>query len=87
MKVVIESIGDQSFTVMELPEEGIAVLDDGPQLPEEGGQTYDSIEGALDAARTLLGGDDLMMTDKPMIEGESDFVKGFKAIRGIDQGY
>lgn len=87
MKIVIESIGDQSFTVMELPEEGVAVLDDGPQLPEEGGQTYDSLEGALDAARKLLGGDDLTMTNKPMIEGESDFVKGFKTTRGIDQGF
>lgn len=87
MKVCIESIGDQSFTVMELPEEGIAVLDDAPQLPEDGGQTYDTLEGALDAAKKLLGGDDLMMTDKPMIEGESDFVKGFKQTRGIGEGF
>ena len=87
MKIAIESIGDDSYTVMELPPEGMAVLDDSPQLPEEGGQTYDSLDGALDAARKLLGGDDLMMTSKPMIDGESDFVKGFKTTRGIDQGF
>lgn len=48
----------------------------------EGAQTFQSAEEACQAAIAMLGGG-----AEPMIEGEEDFVQGFKGARGIEQGF
>lgn len=51
----------------------------------EGAQTFQSAEEACQAAMSMLGGGGEQ--EQPMIEGEADFVQGFKGARGIEQGF
>ena len=50
----------------------------------EGAQSFQSAEEACQAAIAMLGGGE---SAEPMIEGEEDFVQGFKGARGIEQGF
>jgi hypothetical protein len=54
------------------------------EMPEEMGQPeiYDTLDEAIEYLRSKLGGE----MGKPMIEGEEDFLAGFKGAQG-DQGY
>ena len=92
-KVCIYALDDGSYSV-ELEPQGEG-MDEGVEVPASPQdmqqdvapeQVFASVDEALDAARALLdgGGADL---GKPMIDGEEDFVAGFKQARGIDQGF
>lgn len=90
-KVCIYALDDGSFSV-EMEQEGAEGMESPDEMPAsptdmqedaaegEYEQVFASVDEALDAARTILAGD--TTTDKPMIEGEADFVAGFKQARG-----
>ena len=48
----------------------------------EGAQTFQSAEEACQAAIAMLGGG-----GEPKIDGEEEFVSGFKQARGVEQGF
>jgi hypothetical protein len=76
-------------------EDGMFTVQSGAE-PE---QVFDSLDGLVAALPAMFGGEGLEPPmpmegtqevppiEKPMMEGESDFVAGFKKSRGIDQGY
>lgn len=53
---------------------------------QEMGQTFATIDEALDYVRSQLGGN-AAEQPKPMMEGEAEFVGGFKKARGMEQGF
>ena len=78
--VCITANDDGSFAVyLEAPEmEGME-----GEMPEETGESFASMDEALSAAASMLGGEE----EQPMIEGEEDlqaqFEGGFKQARGM----
>lgn len=55
------------------------------EMPEEAGQSFDSLDAALAAAAAMF---DAPGEDKgPMIDGEEDFVSGFKNANGVNGGF
>lgn len=80
--VCITANDDGSFAVyLEAPEmEGME-----GEMPEEAGESFASIDEALSAAASMLGGTG--EEEQPMIEGEADlqaqFEGGFKQARGM----
>lgn len=94
-KVCIYALDDGTFSVelesqgeaggaegMETPASPVDMQEDAAMGAPE--QAFTTVDEALDAARTLLAGDgaDPMGADKPLMEGEADFVAGFKQARG-----
>ena len=90
MKVSIEQTEDGMYSVEE--EQGM----DGAEMPESPGspqdlqedaaegesdQKFSSLDEALNAARAILEGG-AASGSKPMMDGEADFVAGFKKARG-----
>lgn len=97
-KVCIYALDDGSYSVELEPQgEGMG-MDEGVEMPASPQdmqqdaamgapeQVFATVDEALDAARTLLDGGGAEL-GKPMIDGEEDFVAGFKQARGIDQGF
>lgn len=100
IKVCIYAMDDGSFTVeqegqeaegMEMPGSPMDMQEDAAEgMPE---QSFQSVDEALEAARMMLEGGQAMDpgmgggVPKPMMDGEDDFVAGFKQARGIDQGF
>lgn len=93
-KVCIYALDDGTFSV-ELDQEGDEAQEGmTPEVPAsptdmqedaqegESEQVFASVDEALDAARALLGDTTDPMSDKPLMEGEADFVAGFKQARG-----
>lgn len=64
------------------PEEG--GMADMQEDMGEGAQTFQTAEEACDAAVAMLGGSE---SEEPKIDGEDEFVSGFKGARGIEQGF
>lgn len=62
--------------------EGEDMAAEGMPTPEP--QTFESADEACQAAISMLGGGE---SQEPMIEGEDQFVQGFKGARGIEQGF
>lgn len=62
----------------EMPDPSMGAMD----MPEQGetGETFVTLEDALEAAREILSGQSV--TKKPMMEGEADFLAGFNGARG-----
>ena len=56
----------------------------GEGMPMAEPQTFGSAEEACQAAISMLGGGG---EEQPMMDGEADFVGGFKGARGIEQGF
>lgn len=77
--VCITANDDGSFVVYLEPMEGEM------EMPEEEGESFASIDEALAAAASMLGGTG--EEEEPMIEGEEDlqasFEGGFKQARGM----
>lgn len=91
-KICIYALDDGTFSVEMESASSVGAVEAGASaqdlqqdaamgMPE---QTYMSVDEALEAARTLLAGDgaDPMGADKPLMDGEADFVAGFKKARG-----
>jgi len=82
--VCITANDDGSFAVyLEAPEmEG---MEGEMEMPEEAGESFGSMDEALNAAASMLGGTG--EEEQPMIEGEEDlqasFEGGFKQARGM----
>lgn len=64
----------------EVPASPMDMQEDAAEGESE--QVFMTVDEALEAARTLLAGDTTTGTDKPLMEGEADFVAGFKQARG-----
>lgn len=76
MKVCIEQMEDGTYSVTMGDQMGQEV---GQGMGQDQGQTFQSLEEAIEAVRSTFGGEEQA---KPMIEGEEDFVAGFKEARG-----
>lgn len=92
--VEITDNGDGTYSVeteSEMPETSGDPMVGGEaeaEAPEGTGQTFQSLDEALAAASAFLGGSDAgQEADAPMMEGEAEFVGGFKKSRGIEQGF
>ena len=72
MKVCIEQMEDGTYSV---------TMGDqmGQEMGQDQGQAFQGLEEAIEAVRSTFGGEEQA---KPMIEGEEDFVAGFKEARG-----
>lgn len=93
--VSITANDDGSFTVETEPtQEAATDMEPGaenaaPDMAEdkaegEPGQQVGSLREALSAAAQMLGGG----PDKPMMDGEAEFMQGFKGVRGTpDEQY
>lgn len=57
--------------------EGISVYD---EMNPEGAMMVSSVDEALEAARSMLGGG--MADEPPLMDGEEEFVEGFKGPSG-----
>jgi len=92
--VCITQLDDGSFSVGLEPMESEGVeMPEGPEgspaemvadvQEGEPSQSYASIDEALDAARGMFDTSD----GAPMMDGENDFVGGFKNVRGKNGGF
>lgn len=72
----------------EMPEVGADPLGGGETEDEDSegaGQTFDSLDAALAAAAAMF--DAPAEGKQPMIDGEEDFVAGFKNANGVNGGF
>lgn len=72
----------------EMPEAGNDPLGGGEaedEDAEDAGQTFDSLDAALAAAAAMF--DAPAEGGAPMIDGEEDFVSGFKNANGVNGGF
>lgn len=96
--ITITQLDDGTFNVETEPS-GMEMPTEAPDMPEgtpqdstedmgegEPQQTYQTIDEALDAVRAEFGGAESVGAG-PMMEGEADFVNGFKNARGANGGY
>lgn len=85
-KATITPLEDGSFAVECEHTQGGSDMGMSSDMPPEMSQPeiYDTLDEAMEYLRSKLGGE--MGTEKPMIEGEEDFLAGFKGANG-DQGY
>jgi len=94
--VCIHQLDDGTFRVELEPAKG----QEYPEMPEgapgevqadaaagEPTQTYQTIDEALEAARGMFDAPAGEAAEKPMMEGEADFVGGFKNVRGKNGGF
>lgn len=77
MKVSIEQTEDGMYSVE--TEQPMAPEMGAVEAEQEMGQTFQSLDEAIEAVRAAFGGGEQA---KPMMEGEQDFVAGFKQARG-----
>lgn len=72
MKVCIEQLEDGTYSV--------TMGDQSSQEMGQGaGQTFQSLDEAIEAVRSTFDGGE---QEKPMMDGEEEFVAGFKQARG-----
>ena len=72
----------------EMPEAGLDPMGGGEaedEAAEGAGQTFDSLDAALAAAAAMF--DAPGEGKAPMIDGEEDFVSGFKNANGVNGGF
>lgn len=74
------TVGDDAAGAMEL--DMPMDMPDGESMPA--GETFATLDEALDAARTMLGGD-AGVTNPALMEGEADFLAGFKGANGSQE--
>ena len=91
--ITITAHDDGTYAVTEAQADSIEPSDlpDLGDMDEEGfddfeadaieGERYESMDEALDIVREMLDSD--LYDGKPMIEGEREFVAGFKRARGV----
>jgi hypothetical protein len=82
-RATITPLEDGSF-VVECEHEANPAGPAALEMPEEPGQLeiYDTLDEAIEYLRSKLDGE----MGRPMMEGEEDFLAGFKGANG-DQGY
>lgn len=84
-EITITAQDDGTFAVSSgptMPGAEMGGMDPSMGMPAEAqGETFDTLDEALDAVRMVLGGDD-MGAAQPMMEGEEDFIAGFKGANG-----
>jgi hypothetical protein len=83
MKICIELKEDGTYSVYPKEEMDPMMGSEAPAAPKP---TFDTLDEAFDEARSMLGGGEAEPAGA-MMEGEEDFVAGFKKSRGMDQGY
>lgn len=79
MKVSIEQTEDGMYSVE--TERPMAPEMGAVEAEQEMGQTFQTLDEAIEAVRAAFGGDG-QAAQKPMMEGEEEFVSGFKQARG-----
>lgn len=85
MKVSIEQV-EEGYKVE--AEQEVAPMPGAMEAEQEMGQTFATLDGALNYVREQFGtGEAPVGEEKPMMEGEADFVSGFKQARGIERGF
>ncbi len=75
MKVCIEQTAE-GFLVYQDEPEGM----EGMESEESYGEPVATVDEALEAARSMLGGD--TTTDEPLMDGEAEFTQAFNQARG-----
>lgn len=85
MKVSIEQLEDGTYSVTTEPA-AVGTGDVGALGAAEGAgmgaeQSFGSLDEAIEAVRAAFGGGDAQAAS-PMMDGEADFVAGFKQARG-----
>lgn len=80
MKVSIEQTEDGMFSVE--TEQPMAPMIGAVEAEQEMGQSFQTLDEAIEAVRAAFGGGGEQAA--PMIEGEQEFVDGFKQARGGD---
>ena len=97
-KICIYALDDGTFSLEVEESEGVDGMEaDGQEMPAspmdmqedaaegESEQVFQTIDEVLDAARMAL--DTQAEPSAPMMEGEQEFVSGFKQARGEGMGY
>lgn len=89
MKTVeITQNDDGSFTVNLDADEGMEAQMGGEagmaEANEPAGESFQTIDEALEAARAMFDSAD---SAAPMMDGEEEFVSGFKNANGVNGGY